>query len=168
MTVAQSLGLRNWCAIKIVVLQYQNIRPHERVVRSSRLPPRFNIHVGGSALLQQRRSRKDVIDPPALVLLDRTRTQIIPERVLQPVRMEMAEYVHESPRSRLLVRLSYRLMKAHVPQMLLRAVNIDRFRRDIHVAAPESGLVGIEMLREVAAQPSVPLQLVRRASAYRP
>src|SRR5262245_35446350 len=51
-------------------------------------------------------------------------------------------------------------MKANVPQMLLRTVYINRFRRDIHIAAPESRPILREVSGKIVFQASVPFQLV--------
>src|SRR6476646_5130700 len=93
----------------------------------------FDVHLDLPAFLHHRTGCQNVIDSPALVLIERAGFQVIPERELLAIGIKLAEDVCESPRQRLLICTTDLFMKANVAKMLLRTMDIDRFRRHIHV-----------------------------------
>ena len=92
-------------------------------------PARLYIDGDLFALISETPSRENVVEPPSLVLFERTGAKIVPECKLLLVRVEVAKYIDEAPRDRVFIRVANALMKAHVPEMLLRTVNIDGFGR---------------------------------------
>src|SRR5687767_1007 len=107
------------------------------MVGSASGAPGFNIHFDLLALRRKRPGRKDVVEAPALVAVERAGAQVIPEGELLAVWVEVAKDVDEAPGNGFLVRLSDAFMKADVPEMFFRAVHVDRFGCDVHVAAPQ-------------------------------
>src|SRR5262249_53620721 len=111
------------------------------MVGSTHCAPGFDIHVDSSTLVGERPCCKDVIEAPAFVLLERARTKIIPECEKLFVGIKVSKDIDETPRDSIFVCVTYTLVKANVPEMLLRAVHVDWFGRDIHIAAPQCRLI---------------------------
>src|SRR5262245_12967070 len=102
---------------------------------------RFHIYFYSAHSFSHRPRRKDVIDSPAFVLIQRTRFQVIPECELLPFWIKPSKYINEAPRQRFFVRAANVCMKANVAEMFFRAMDVDWFGCDVHVAAPHGRLI---------------------------
>src|SRR5262245_62119797 len=99
--------------------------PQKCVIGCSRSPARGDIHFDLAAFLGQGSRGQDVVDSPALVAFQRTRPQVIPERELLRVRVEITEDVGKTPRECFPVSAPYVCVKAHMPEMFLGAMHVD-------------------------------------------
>src|SRR6185369_17695848 len=77
--------------------------PKERVIRGAGSTARFDIHRNFFASLGQGPRRKNVIDAPAFVLVERARAEIVPKRELLSLGIQLAKDVNKAPRRRIFV-----------------------------------------------------------------
>src|SRR5262249_38162973 len=72
----------------------------------------------------------------------------------------MPEYIDETPRNCIFVCGPDAFMKADMPQMLFRAMDVNRQWRDIHIATPQRGPIGRQMPGKIVLQPAIPPEFV--------
>src|SRR6266508_5567919 len=120
-------------------------RPEEGMVGGVLRASRLDVYVAFHAVLGKRGGRKDVVDAPAFVGLQRARLAVVPDSVLLAAGMELAKDVLKSPRKRFLIDASRVFVKADMLEMCIRAMDVHRFRRHVHVSAPDRLFLGGEM-----------------------
>ena len=101
-----------------------------------------------------------MVDTPPFVGIQGARLPVIPEGVLLPVRIELAEHVLESPRHCSRIRFSGRLVVADVLQMLFGTKDIHGARRHVHIAAPDGRIGRREVCPKIPEEAGEPSELV--------
>jgi hypothetical protein len=131
-----SLGRAKLCFF-MACFSNVEVSPEECVIRRSQSSSRLDVDIDLAASLRQRLGSKNVIQAPSLILLQRAWAEIVPECEQLLFWIELAEDIDEAPGHCVLICIADTLVKADMLQMFFRAVNINRFRRHVHVAAPD-------------------------------
>src|SRR5690349_8102037 len=110
------------------------------MVRRSRRFPRRQIHVSIAASRRKRRSRKNMVNAPAPVILEGV-SEVVPVGVLDAIRVQLAECIDKSPSCRLLIGVPSVNVKVYIVHPVVGMIYVDRLRSHIQISEPDRGFL---------------------------